>query len=113
MKNRKRTKQLHFMVDEAEREIINKKMAILGTDNLGAFLRRMAVYGYMIEVDMQPLNQLTTQLNRIGNNVNQLAKRANETGNIYCDDIEKVGADIAEIKAFLKEFTQHIFDEMA
>lgn len=112
MKNRKRTKQLHFMVDDAEREIINKKMSLLGTENIGTYLRRMAVYGYMVEVDMEPLNTLATHLNRIGNNINQIAKRTNETGNIYLDDIEKIGNDISEMKSALNGFTQLILDEI-
>lgn len=112
MKNRKRTKQIHFMVDDTEREIINKKMSLLGTKNIGAYLRRMAVYGYMVEVDMEPLNTLSTHLSRIGNNINQLAKRANETGNIYFDDIEKIGSDISEMKSALNGFTQQILDEI-
>ena len=101
------------MVDEEEREIIDKKMKLLEINNLGAYLRRMAIYGYMIEVDMQPINELTTSVSRIGNNVNQLAKRANETGNIYIDDIEKIGEDIAEIKEYMRKFTRHLFNEIS
>ena len=100
------------MADQQEREIIAQKMAIIGTDNLGVYLRRMAVYGYMIEVDTQPLNTLSAQLNRISNNVNQLAKRANETGNIYIDDIEKIADDISKIKGYMGNFTQQLLDEL-
>ena len=89
MVNRQRNKQLHFMVNKEEWEIIDKKMELIGISNIGAYLRRMAVYGYMIEVDVEPLGELSSQLNRIGHNVNQLSKRANETGNIYIDDIKK------------------------
>ncbi len=113
MKNLRRDNQLHFMVNDNEREIINKKMAILGITNMAEYLRRMAIYGYMIEVDMQPLNGITTELSRIGNNVNQLAKRANETGNVFYEDIEKVGDDITEMKGYLKEFIKCILDEIA
>ena len=100
------------MTDQQEREIIAKKMAIIGTGNLGVYLRRMAVYGYMIELDMQPLNDFSTQLNRISSNVNQLAKRANETSNIYIDDIEKIGEDIATIKDYMRKFTEGLLDVM-
>ncbi len=112
MESRVRNNQLHFMVDDNEREIIDKKMGIIGTSNLGNYLRRMSIYGYMLEVDMQPLNSLTTELSRIGNNINQLTKRANETGNIYIDDIEKISSDISEMKQKLKEFTQYISNEI-
>lgn len=69
---------------------------------------RMVIYGYMIEVDMMPLNNITTELSRIGNNINQLAKRANETGNIYYEDIEMIGNDLLEMKGYLKDFTNNI-----
>ena len=96
------------MVDEEEKEIILKKMKMIDINNMGEYMRRMAIYGYMVEVDMQPLNELTTQLKRIGNNVNQLTKRANETSNIYIDDIEKIGEDVAEIKKQMRILTQQI-----
>lgn len=112
MANRKRNLQLHFMVDEQERNIIDEKMKIIGTQNLGSYLRRMAIYGYMVELDMQPLNQLTVELSRIGNNLNQLTKRANETGNIYIDDIEVLNDDIKKIKEDIRKFTNTLFDDV-
>lgn len=104
MTKRNRNVQLHFRVDTKEREIIEQKMKLLGTENINAYLRRMAVYGYMIEVDMQPLNSLTTELSRIGNNINQLTKRANQTNNIYLEDIERIAQDVQDIKGYLKDF---------
>ena len=109
MANRTRRIQLHFMVDEQERKIINAKMELIGANNLGAYLRRMAIYGYMIELDMEPLNRLTVELSRIGNNLNQLTKRANETGNIYIDDIEVLSGDIKAIKEDIRIFTNALF----
>lgn len=97
------------MVDEQERKIIDAKMELIGTNNLGAYLRRMAIYGYMIELDMEPLNRLTVELSRIGNNLNQLTKRANETGNIYIDDIEVLSGDIKAIKEDIRIFTNALF----
>jgi len=97
------------MVDEQERKIIDVKMELIGTNNLGAYLRRMAIYGYMIELDMEPLNRLTVELSRIGNNLNQLTKRANEIGNIYIDDIEVLSGDIKAIKGDIRIFTNALF----
>lgn len=112
MNSDKKKNQVLFFVSDSEKDIINKKMDLIGMTNISAYLRRMAIYGYMIEVDMSPLNELTKELSRIGNNVNQLAKRANETGNIYYDDIEKVSKDLAVIKMYLREFTHQISDEI-
>ncbi len=113
MKNNKRNNRIHFRVSDDEREIINKKMSVLGITNMAEYLRRMSIYGYMLEVDLKPLNNLATELGRIGNNINQLAKRANETGNIYYEDIEKSSRDLLEMKGYLKEFTKQILDDIA
>ena len=88
MANRKRNVQLHFMVTERERSLIDEKMAQLGTKNMGAYLRKMAVDGYIIHLDLSDIRELVTLLRRTGNNLNQLTKRAHETGNIYKADIE-------------------------
>ncbi|WP_313523773.1 MobC family plasmid mobilization relaxosome protein [Anaerotignum sp.] len=105
MANRKRNKPVFFRVDEEEYDLIKQKMQLIGLNDMGTYLRRMAIYGYMVEVDMEPLNRLTVELSRIGNNLNQLTKRANETGNIYMDDIEVLGEDVKKIKDEIKQFT--------
>ena len=88
MANRKRNVQLHFMVTEHERSLIDEKMNQLGTKNMGAYLRKMAIDGYVIHLDLSDIRELVTLLRYTGNNLNQLTKRAHETGNIYKEDIE-------------------------
>ena len=110
MAKRERNTPVFFRVTEKEREIIDKKMNMVGVNDLGTYLRRMAIYGYMIEVDTEPLNRLSMELSRIGQNVNQLAKRANETGSIYENDIEKIAEDVKDIKSYLRDFMNKISD---
>lgn len=88
MANRKRNVQLHFMVTERERSLIDEKMAQFGTKNMGAYLRKMAIDGYVIHLDLSDIRELVSLLRRTGNNLNQLTKRVHETGNIYIADIE-------------------------
>lgn len=88
MANRKRNVQLHFMVTERERSLIDKKMEQLGTKNMGAYLRKMAIDGYVIHLDLSDIRELVTLLRRTSNSLNQLTKRVHETGNIYGEDIE-------------------------
>lgn len=88
MANRKRKVQLHFMVTERERSLIDEKMEQLGTKNMGAYLRKMAIDGYVIHLDLSDIRELVSLLRRTGNNLNQLTKRAHETGSIYKADIE-------------------------
>ena len=87
MAHRKRTVQLHFMVTEHERELIRQKMAQLGTNNLGVYLRKMAVDGYIVKLELPELSELLSLLRRTSNNVNQIARRVHETGNIYDTDL--------------------------
>ena len=88
MANRKRCVQLHFMVTERERALIEQKMAQMGTRNMGAYLRKMAIDGYVVNLDLSAVGELVSLLRRSSNNLNQLTRRAHETGNIYEVDIE-------------------------
>lgn len=90
MAKRKREIQLHFMVSEQERNLIDEKMQQLGTKNLGAYLRKMAVDGYVIQLDLSDIRELVSLLRRTSNSLNQLTKRVHETGNIYVEDIEEL-----------------------
>ena len=90
MAKRVRNIQLHFMVSEQERSFITEKMEQLGTKNLGAYLRKMAVDGYVIQLDLSDIRELVSLLRRTSNSLNQLTKRVHETGNIYADDIEEL-----------------------
>lgn len=74
MAHRKRSVQLHFMVTEHERELIRQKMEQLGTNNLGAYLRKMAIDGYIVKLDLPELSELLSLLRRTSNNVNQVAR---------------------------------------
>lgn len=88
MARRIRTVQLHFMVSEQERSLIDEKMEQLGTKNLGAYLRKMAVDGYVIRLDLSDIRELVRLLRVSSNSLNQLTKRVHETGNIYGEDME-------------------------
>lgn len=90
MAHLKRTVQLHFMVTEHERELIRQKMAQLGTNNLGVYLRKMAVDGYIVKLDLPELSELLSLLRRTSNNINQVARRVHKTGNIYDTDLEDI-----------------------
>lgn len=61
-----------------------------GTTNMGAYLRKMALDGYILRLDLTELKEILSQLRYMGNNVNQIAKRANEVGVIDEIDIRGV-----------------------
>ena len=87
-----RTIPLYFKVSPEEKEIIEKKMAQLGIHNQRAYLRKMAVDGYAVQVDMSDFKALVSLLRICSNNLNQIAKRVNSTGNLYEEDV----ADLQE-----------------
>jgi len=86
--NRKRNIRFHFCASEEETALIRQRMADSGIISLGAYFRKMAIDGYHINVDLTDVKELVSLLRRCSNNLNQIAKRANETRNIYEADIE-------------------------
>ena len=93
MKNRKRQIPILVWVSEEEREQIEQKMAQLGTSNMSAYLRKIAIDGYVVNLDLPELRELTTLLRRSSNNLNQLTKRVHETARIYDADIAGMRAE--------------------
>ena len=87
-----RTIPLYFKVSPEEKELIDKKMEQLGTHNQRAYLRKMAVDGYIIHLDMHDIQEMIRLLRICSNNLNQYARRANETGSVYAADVEDLRA---------------------
>lgn len=103
-----RTKRIHFLVSPAEEAQIHHKMNELGIRNRNAYLRKMALDGYCIKLDLQDVKELVSLLRRCSNNLNQYAKRANETGNIYAADVNDLQERLDEIWTEMKEVLVHL-----
>ena len=86
--NRQREVQLKFRVTPEERELIEKKMEQLGTTNMAAYLRKMAIDGYAVNLELPELREMVSLLRRSSNNLNQLTRRVHETGRFYDTDLE-------------------------
>lgn len=87
---RKREVQLNFRVSPEELALIEQKMAQLGTTNREAYLRKMALDGYVVRLELPELKELVSLMRYFSNNLNQLARRAHETGRIYDADLEDI-----------------------
>ena len=87
-KNEGRTVGLFTKVSPEEKEVIDRKMALLGTSNLRGYLRKMAVDGYIVQLNMECAKELVRLLRSISSNVNQITRRCNETRNLYAQDVE-------------------------
>ena len=93
MANRQREVQLKFRVTPEERELIERKMALLGTSNMAAYLRKMAIDGYAVNLELPELGEMVSLLRRSSNNLNQLTRRVHETGRFYDADLEDLRRD--------------------
>ncbi len=92
-----RTVGLYTKVSPEEKEVIDQKMALLGTTNLRAYLRKMAVDGYVVQLDMGSVVELVKRLRSISSNVNQIARRCNSTGSLYAQDVEDLRKGYTEV----------------
>ena len=106
---RKRDVQLNFRVSPEELALIEQKMAQLGTKNREAYLRKMALDGYVVRLDLPDLKELVSLLRRSSNNLNQLTRRVHETGRIYDADLE----DISQRQEALWDGVHRILTQLA
>lgn len=90
MPNRKRDIRLRFWVTQGEREQIEKKMEQFGTSNMAGYLRKIAIDGYVVHLELPELREMVSLLRRSSNSLNQIAKRMNETGRVYDADMDDV-----------------------
>lgn len=100
---RKRSKQLKIWISQEEQDMIRQKMAEFGTDNMGAFVRKMVIDGYIIKLDLPELQEIIRLLGSIANNVNQIARRVNAGGNVYKEDLEEVNANLDQNYKMLRK----------
>ena len=95
--NRKRPIVLRCPVTAEERKLIEQKMAQLPTQRIGAYLRKMAIDGYIINMDTTDIKAFTAELGAIGRNINQIAKRINAGGSVYEADLQEIRERLDEI----------------
>ena len=93
-----RTIGLYFKVSPEEMAMIEQKMELSGTSNRRAYLRKMAVDGYVVQLDLGSIKELIKLLRSVSNNVNQIARRCNETRNLYGEDVEDLRKGYVEVQ---------------
>lgn len=95
---REKTTGIYFKVSEQDREYIQRRMAQTGIRNLSAYIRKMCIDGYVINLDMKQLDEVSRLLRITANNVNQLARRVNSGGQAYREDVTEVSAQFTGIR---------------
>ena len=101
--NRKREVQVNFRVSPQELEMIEQKMAQLGTSNREAYLRKMALDGYVVKLELPELKELVSLMRYSSNNLNQLTRRVHETWRIYDADLEDISQRQEQLWAGVRE----------
>jgi hypothetical protein len=99
---------MNFRVTESEYEVIQKRMELTGIKKPSAYLRKMAMDGYVLKMDLTDLKEMVRLEHINANNLNQFVKRANETGNIYETDIESLRRNQEEILKMLREMYEKL-----
>lgn len=90
MANRNRKHKITLYLSDDEMYILKNKAQLSNLGSMSAYLRNLIIYGYVYDVDYKFLHDYSVELSRIGNLINQIAKRANTTGNLYLEDIKEV-----------------------
>ena len=99
--NRSRSRQVKFWVNEEEYELLQKKMEAAGGVNQGAYIRKMILDGYIVNLDIPELKEIIRLLSITSNNVNQMARKANAGGSIYKEDIEEINTKLEQVYKML------------
>ena len=108
MANRNRPIQVKFRVTPEERQLIDRRMAQAGTLNMAAYLRKMAIDGYVVKLELPELRDLISLLRRTSNNFNQIAKRVNSTNRIYAEDICEMKMEIEQTWAAVNKVLEKL-----
>ena len=106
---RNRTEQIKFWATPEEKDLILKKMELYGTSNMGAYLRKIAIDGYVIKLELPELKEMIRLLGIANNNINQIARSLNSTGRIYEADIQ----EIRERVDGLYDYARKIMDSLS
>ncbi len=94
---------IYLKISKKDHDIIKSKMDSAGITNESAYLRKMAIDGVIIKLNLSEITDLNSLLRRYGNNLNQIAKRVNSTGNIYDNEIQEIKDQQNEIISVLRD----------
>jgi SepF-like predicted cell division protein (DUF552 family) len=102
MSKRKRNVQILFCVTPEEKKLIRRKMIESKTKNMGAYLRKMAIDGYIVNTETTPLKKQYEEMHKIGVNINQIAKKVNTTGDLCPEEMKELKEMVKELWHILR-----------
>ena len=93
----KRDETIILRLSKTEKNRIYEKMLSMGIRSLSAYIRKMALDGYCLHLDLKELQRMAYLLQMCSNNLNQYAKAANENGRVYAADMEDLRHRLDEL----------------
>ncbi len=93
---KEKTSGIYFKVTDEERALIKQRMALMGVHNMSAYIRKMCIDGYTVQLQIPELTECAKLLRYTSNNVNQIARRVNSGGGVYPDEVDEISAKLAE-----------------
>jgi len=96
------------MVSQAEHDLIQARMSEIGTSNMGAFIRKMAINGYVLHVDLAPVKELVSLQRRCANNLNQISTNFNTYGGILPQELEALQNDYSALWSPLSDLLKQL-----
>lgn len=101
--NRSRSRQVKFWVNEEEYELLQKKMEAAGGVNQGAYIRKMILDGYIVNLDIPELKEIIRLLSITSNNVNQMARQLHSSNSIYPQELTEVETQLDQVYKLLRK----------
>ena len=105
---REYTDYIRVMLKKGDREKIEERMKEAGIKNMSAYIRKMAIDGYIVKLDLSDVKEVSRLLRINANNLNQYAKQANTNGSIYYGDIKNLQRQQEELWQLLKAILQRL-----
>ena len=93
---KEKTRGIYFKVTDEERSLIEQRTALMGVHNMSAYIRKMCIDGYIVQLQIPELTECAKLLRYTSNNVNQIARRVNSGGGVYPDEVDEITAKLAE-----------------
>ena len=92
---KEKTSGIYFKVTDEERSLIEQRMALMGVHNMSAYIRKMCIDSYVVQLQIKELDECAKLLRYTSNNVNQIARRVN-SGGVYPDEVEEICGKLTE-----------------
>ncbi len=103
-----RTNQINLKFSDHEMDLLKQKMELAGIHNRSAYLRKMAIDGIIVNVDLPEIKEMLRLQARTSANVNQIAIRCHETGNLYAEDMQELKDGYQEQTEQMKKLAEEV-----